>query len=70
MPLVDVTLIEGRPADAKAALIAKLTHAVVEAIGAPCESVRVLLREVPASHWGVGGVSKAAQSPSEDQQRA
>lgn len=57
MPLIQVTLIEGRPAQAKADLIRELTQAVVS-LGAPRESVRVILQEVPAAHWGVGGVPK------------
>ena len=58
MPLVEITLIEGRPDAKKAALIAKVTDAVVEAIDAPVEAVRVVIREVPAAHWGVGGKPK------------
>lgn len=60
MPLIQVTLIEGRPMDAKAALIAGLTDAVVHALGAPRASVRVILQEVPAAHWGVGGVPRSS----------
>ena len=59
MPLVQVSLIEGRPSDLKEQLIVELTSAVVRALGAPPESVRVILYEVPAAHWGVGGASKA-----------
>ncbi len=55
MPLVEVTLIEGRSDAQKAALIAKVTDAVVAAIDAPIEAVRVVIREVPGAHWGVGG---------------
>lgn len=58
MPLIDVTLIEGRPPEKKKALIKALTDAVEQSIGAPRDSVRVILREVPAAHWGVGGVPK------------
>ncbi|HWT18722.1 MAG TPA: 4-oxalocrotonate tautomerase [Variovorax sp.] len=60
MPLIQVTLIEGRSAEAKTALIRGLTDAAVDAIAAPRESIRVILQEVPAAHWGVGGVSKGA----------
>ena len=59
MPLVQVSLIEGRSADLKERLIAELTDAVARALGASPESVRVILYEVPAAHWGVGGSSKA-----------
>jgi len=58
MPLVQVTLIEGRPPEAKRALIKALTDAVEQAIAAPRASIRVILQEVPASHWGVGGEPK------------
>lgn len=60
MPLIQVTLLEGRSAHAKAALLQRLTDAAVEALAAPRETVRVILQEVPPAHWAVGGVSKAA----------
>jgi 4-oxalocrotonate tautomerase len=59
MPLIEVTLIEGRSDELKTKLISELTAAAHRAIGAPKPSIRVILREVPASHWGVGGISKA-----------
>ena len=59
MPLIDVTLIEGRTPEKKRALIEALTKAAEESIGAPRPSIRVILREVPAAHWAVGGVPKS-----------
>ncbi len=59
MPIIDVTMIEGRSKQQKRSLIAELTMAAVRAVDAPVESVRVILREVPAEHFGVGGKSKA-----------
>lgn len=58
MPLIQVTLIEGRSGEAKSALIRELTEAAVRTLGSPPESVRVILQEVPAAHWGAGGVAK------------
>ena len=58
MPIVEITLIEGRPADKKSKLIAKVTDAIVETIDAPRDSVRIILREIPASHFGVAGKAK------------
>ncbi|MFP3613162.1 4-oxalocrotonate tautomerase [Paraburkholderia sp. SIMBA_050] len=67
MPLIQVTLIEGRLMDAKAALISGLTEAAAAALGASRESVRVIIQEVPAAHWGVGGVPKSiSQEQSRD----
>lgn len=63
MPLIQVTLIEGRSAEAKSRLIHQLTEAAIEAIAAPRESIRVILQEVPPAHWGVGGVAKSATQP-------
>ncbi|RSZ30814.1 4-oxalocrotonate tautomerase [Variovorax beijingensis] len=62
MPLIQVTMIEGRSADTKTALICSLTDAAVDATGAPRESIRVILQEVPGAHWGVGGVPKSPPS--------
>ena len=58
MPIVEITLIEGRSAPAKRRLIEKVTDAVVESIEAPRESVRVILREIPALHFGVAGMTR------------
>ena len=58
MPLVEVTMIEGRSKEKKVALMKAVTDAVETSIGAPRESIRVVIREVPAEHWAVGGVPK------------
>ena len=60
MPLIQVSLIEGRSPQVRRALIAELTDAVVRALDAPRETVRVILNEVPPEHWAVGGVPKSA----------
>lgn len=60
MPIVDITLIEGRSPEKKRRLIAAVTEAVVESIEAPRDSVRVLLREIPPEHFGAGGKPKVA----------
>lgn len=57
MPLAEITMMEGRTEDQKRAVIAKVSQALVDAVGAPLESIRVVIREVPKSHWGIGGVS-------------
>ncbi len=57
MPLVEVTLVEGRPPERLRALIRAVTAAVEETIGAPRESIRVVLREVPPTHWAAGDVT-------------
>jgi len=61
MPLVQVSLVEGRPAELEEELIAELTETVVRVLDAPRESVRVILYGVPAERWGVAGVAKAVR---------
>lgn len=71
MPVVDVTLIEGRTPEQLRTLITKLTDAVVDAIEAPKASVRVIIREVPAELFAAGDETVAerrlaAANPSQD----
>lgn len=59
MPLVEVTLVEGRSPDQLRTLISRLTDAVESSLDAGRDSVRVVLREVPATHWAAGDVTIA-----------
>jgi 4-oxalocrotonate tautomerase len=59
MPLVEVTLVEGRSAEQLRSLITAVTRAVVDTVDAPQESVRVVVREIPATHWAAGDVTIA-----------
>lgn len=60
MPFAQVFLVESRTEDQKRAVIEKVTQALVEAVGAPKENVRVWLTEVPKENWGIAGVSAKA----------
>ena len=62
MPLIEVTLAEGRSPEKLRALISKLTDAVVETGVAKKEAVRVILREVPKSHWAAGDETLAERA--------
>ncbi len=59
MPLVEVTLAEGRTPAQIRALLHELHTAVVRAVGAAPASVRVIVREVPTAHWSAGDVTLA-----------
>lgn len=63
MPVVEISVIAGRTAATKARLIAELTAATVRALGVDPARVRVLVREIPADGWGVGGVTRAEEVP-------
>jgi len=62
MPLIEVTLAEGRSPEKLRALISKLTEAVVQTDVAKKEAVRVILREVPKSHWAAGDETLAERA--------
>lgn len=66
MPMIEVTLVEGRSPAQLRALITGLTRAACDAVGAPEESVRVVVREVPATHWAAGDVTIAERSSNEE----
>ncbi len=59
MPICQIFLMEGRTVEQKRRLIEKITDAMHESIGAPRESVRVILTEMPKEHFGIGGKSAA-----------
>jgi 4-oxalocrotonate tautomerase len=59
VPVIDVTLAEGREPEMLRGLIDALTEAAVDALDVPVESVRVILREVPRTHFAAGGVTIA-----------
>ncbi|MCA0437868.1 MAG: 4-oxalocrotonate tautomerase family protein [Austwickia sp.] len=75
MPLIECTFTtaEHRTPEMMRSLISALTAAVVDTGVAPQESVRVILREVPAEHFAAGDVTlaerraAAAQSTPSDQ---
>jgi len=55
MPILNVQILQGHSAAKKTDLLKKLTQSVVDSIGAPLASVRVVLQEVPAEHVIVAG---------------
>ena len=57
MPIIQIHMIEGRTDEQKEAVIREVTEAMVRAVGAPRESVRVLINATPKQHFGIGGES-------------
>jgi 4-oxalocrotonate tautomerase len=59
MPLVQVTLLEGRTADQKRKLAERITDAMVEEAGARREAIVVAFHEVSKESYASGGVLMA-----------
>lgn len=59
MPIIQVQMMEGRPKEKIAEVIQNITITVAETLDAPKESIRVLVTEIPKTHWGVAGVPKS-----------
>ncbi|MBL8930865.1 MAG: tautomerase family protein [Kineosporiaceae bacterium] len=66
MPLVEVTLATGRTPEQLRALMREVHEAVVRSVGAPDANVRVVVREVPPTHWSAGGVTLAERRAAEE----
>jgi 4-oxalocrotonate tautomerase family enzyme len=62
MPTIEAFIAEGYSHRQKHDLIEAMTHAVVDAIDAPIDSVRVILNEVGTHDAGIGGKTGAAIS--------
>lgn len=55
MPLVEIHLLEGRTAEQKKKLLASVTEAVHESIGASLQSIRVWIHEFPDDNYMAAG---------------
>jgi len=56
MPLIEIHMLEGRTEAQKKALLASVTAAVQESIGAPIESIRVWIQEFSPPEYMAAGV--------------
>lgn len=55
MPLVHINIVKGRPAETIEQMIAAVSGAIAESLGAPIESVRIMVCEMEPHQYGVGG---------------
>lgn len=62
MPIIQINLMEGRSPAQKRALVASVTDAVVEALGADPQSVRILIHELQPENYALAGITAAEQS--------
>ena len=55
MPIIHVEMLEGRTTDQKRTLASELTDAFIRSCGGDASSVRVVMCDVPAENWAIGG---------------
>jgi 4-oxalocrotonate tautomerase family enzyme len=55
VPLVLMTLMEGRPVDQHHALIARITAVIEDVLGTPSGRTRIGITTVGPDSWGIGG---------------
>jgi 4-oxalocrotonate tautomerase len=67
-PLIKIFLMEGRSLEMLHKLLKEISALVAEILQIPIAQTRVLLTEIPVTHWGIGGVpvseSRAAEAAS------
>jgi 4-oxalocrotonate tautomerase len=55
VPIINVQMMEGRPKEKVAEVIQNITNTVSETLDAPKENIRVIVTEIPKTHWGKAG---------------
>lgn len=55
MPIVEIKILEGRSSEIKRKLVKDVTGAVAQNLDVPIEKIRILLYEISAENWNVGG---------------
>ncbi|WP_339203843.1 4-oxalocrotonate tautomerase [Paenibacillus sp. FSL K6-3182] len=59
MPIVTIQMMEGRSTEQIKSLIASVTETIAAELNSPKERIRVLVTEIPSTHWGIAGVPAA-----------
>jgi 4-oxalocrotonate tautomerase len=54
MPIVQISIVEGRDPEAVKACVKEVARAVHRTLGAPLPTIRVLVHQVPKAFWAVG----------------
>lgn len=64
MPVVTVSMYEGRSLDKKRELVRDITEVVVRVTGVPASGVHVVINEVKRENWAIGGLLWPDRQPS------
>ncbi|WP_018296865.1 tautomerase family protein [Corynebacterium lubricantis] len=59
MPIINVTLVEGRSEEVVENFIKEIARTTAETLDAPLSSVRVMVNVVPPNHFAVGDALKS-----------
>lgn len=59
MPIMHVTILEGRSQEQKEAFFKGVTEVASQTLDVPASAVRVILNEVPKEHFAAGGIPKS-----------
>lgn len=70
MPLVEITLAEGRSAGQLRAVMREVHDAVLRTADTKSEHIRVIVREVPRSHWATGDLTLSEMDARKSSQQA
>ena len=57
MPLIDVTIAEGRSPQQIRSMMSAVHRAVLSTVDTRPEHIRVIVREVPRTHWATGDLT-------------
>lgn len=55
MPIIQISIVAGRPAEKVRNLITEVTEAAARTLDAPIDTIKVIVTEVAPTHWGSGG---------------
>jgi 4-oxalocrotonate tautomerase len=59
MPIIQINLLAGRDAALVSECARQVAQTVHRSLGAPLDTIRVMVNEVPATHWAVGDRTRA-----------
>jgi 4-oxalocrotonate tautomerase len=55
MPIIHIQVLQGRPEEKIKEVIRNVTDVVAETLESPKENIRVIVTEIPKTHWGIAG---------------
>lgn len=61
MPIIQISMLEGRKPEQIRNLIHDVAQTVSSSLQAPIDSIKVIVTEVPTTHWGSGELTIAEQ---------